>query len=138
MMGELAGGARDGGARTVGVIPESLVALEVADRSADELIVTADMAERKALMIEKADAFLALPGGIGTLDELFEVWTTATLRLHAKPCVVLDPDGFYAGLLDWLRELAASGFVRADAMPMLRVVDAVPEAFTVIEEALAS
>lgn len=138
MMGALAEAARAGGARTFGVIPESLVALEVADTAADELIVTPDMADRKRVMMDKADAFLTLPGGIGTLDELFEVWTTATLRLHAKPCVVLDPDGFFAGLVDWLRALADTGFVRSDAIDTLRVVDSVPAAFDTIERSLAA
>ncbi len=138
MMGAVAEGARGGGAHTVGVIPESLVALEVADRAADELVVTGDMAERKRIMMDKADAFLTLPGGFGTLDELFEVWTTATLRLHAKPCVVLDQDGFYGGLLAWLGDLVDSGFVRPDAMDLLRVVDSVSAAFDVIEETLAT
>ena len=137
MMGAVADGARSGGAYTLGVIPEQLVALEVADRSADELVVTADMAERKVLMMAKADAFLTLPGGIGTLDELFEVWTTRVLRLHGKPCVVLDPDGFYTGLVDWLRGLVEPGFVRADALELLRVVDSVPAAFDTIQSALA-
>ena len=99
MMGAVADGARAGGAHTLGVIPQSLVDLEVADTSADELIVTADMGARKNLMIDRSDAFITLPGGLGTLDELFEVWTTATLDLHRKPIVLLDPDGFYDGLL---------------------------------------
>ena len=94
------------------MIPQALVDLEVADTGADELVVTDGMASRKTLMIERSDAFLVLPGGLGTLDELFEVWTTATLGLHAKPIVLLDADGFYAGLLDWLRGLADQQFVR--------------------------
>ena len=67
-------------------------------------------------MMAKADAFLVLPGGLGTLDELFEVWTTPTLGLHAKPIVLLDPDGFYAGLLDWLASLVPAKFVRSEAL----------------------
>ncbi len=102
MMGALADGARSAGGRTVGVIPQSLVDLEVADLASDELLVTDSMASRKTLMIDKSDAFLTLPGGLGTLDELFEVWTTATLALHAKPMVLIDTDGFYRPLLDWL------------------------------------
>ena len=106
MMGALADGARSAGGRTVGVIPQSLVDLEVADLASDELLVTDSMASRKTLMIDKSDAFLTLPGGLGTLDELFEVWTTATLALHAKPMVLIDTDGFYRPLLDWLDALA--------------------------------
>ncbi|MGE5829047.1 MAG: TIGR00730 family Rossman fold protein, partial [Micromonosporaceae bacterium] len=77
MMGTLATAARGGGAHTLGVIPQSLVDLEVADTEADELVVTDGMAARKIVLLERAHAFLVLPGGIGTLDELFEVWTTA-------------------------------------------------------------
>ena len=133
MMGAVADGARAGGARTYGVIPQSLVDLEVADTAADELAITDGMASRKILMIDKSDAFLTLPGGLGTLDELFEVWTTATLGLHHKPVVLLDADGYYTGLVEWLRGLVAPGFVPAGALDRLTVVSTVEEAFTVIE-----
>jgi len=135
MMGAVADGAREGGAQTYGVIPQSLVDLEVADTAADELAVTDGMASRKVLMIDKSDAFLTLPGGLGTLDELFEVWTTATLDIHRKPVVLLDADGFYAGLVSWVRGLVAPGFVRDDALDQLIVVSTVDEAFDAIEEA---
>src|SRR5262245_35246810 len=98
MMGTVAEGARETGAHTLGIIPQSLVDLEVADMSADELAVTDGMASRKLLMIDKSDAFLVLPGGLGTLDELFEVWSTATLAMHHKPIVLLDTGGFYRDL----------------------------------------
>jgi uncharacterized protein (TIGR00730 family) len=137
MMGALAAGARAGGAHTVGVIPQSLVDLEVADTAADELIVTDDMGSRKDLMIERSDAFITLPGGLGTLDELFEVWTTATLDLHRKPIVLLDPDGFYTGLLSWLGELAEGAFVRQAALAQVTVVRSIPAAFDAIEQVLA-
>lgn len=136
MMGAVADGARSGGARTFGVMPENLVAREIADAAADELVVTSGMAERKIIMMDKADAFLTLPGGIGTLDELFEVWTTAALRLHAKPCVLLDHEGFYTGLLAWLRGMVAGGFVHPQALELLRVADSVPAALDEIEAAL--
>lgn len=136
MMGAVAVAARSGGAHTVGVIPQSLVDLEVADTSADELHITADMGARKNVMIERSDAFLAMPGGLGTLDELFEVWTTATLDLHRKPIVMLDPDGFYDGLLRWLDELADAAFVRRAALARLTVAKSIPEAFDAIEAAL--
>lgn len=121
MMGAVAGAARAGGARTVGVIPQALLDLEVADLDADELLVTETMRERKALMEAHADAFLALPGGIGTLEELFEAWTSRTLGMHAKPVVVLDPDGHYTGLLSWLAELGERGFFRVDVLDQLTV-----------------
>src|SRR5213080_2586272 len=82
MMGAVARAARAGGARTIGVIPRDLVAREVADHDADELVVTDDMRQRKGVMDARADAFLALPGGIGTLEELLEVWVARTMGLH--------------------------------------------------------
>jgi uncharacterized protein (TIGR00730 family) len=119
MMGALGKAARAGGARTVGVIPQALVDLEWADHDSDELLVVDTMRERKALMEAHADAFLALPGGIGTCEELFEVWTAGYLRMHTKPVVLLDPDGHYAGLLAWVRELGERGFVRPEALDRL-------------------
>ncbi|GAB2927304.1 TIGR00730 family Rossman fold protein [Micromonospora polyrhachis] len=136
MMGAVADGARTGGGHTLGVIPQSLVDLEVADLSADELMVTDGMATRKTVMIDKSDAFLTLPGGLGTLDELFEVWTTATLAMHRKPMVLVDADGFYRGLLDWLRGLPDQAFAKPGAMDLLIVVDSVPAALDAIEARL--
>jgi uncharacterized protein (TIGR00730 family) len=135
MMGAVADGARQGGAHTLGVIPQSLVDLEVADTAADELIVTTDMGTRKNLMIDRSDAFITLPGGLGTLDELFEVWTTATLELHRKPIVLLDPDGFYAGLTAWLAGLADAKFVRRAALEQVLVVSSVTAALDAVEAA---
>jgi uncharacterized protein (TIGR00730 family) len=136
MMGAVADGARAGGAHTLGVIPQSLVDWEVADVHADELIVTTDMGERKNLMIERSDAFITLPGGLGTLDELFEVWTTATLDLHTKPIVIVDTDGFYGGLLSWLDRLAETAFVRPAALERVTVVTSVSAALDLIEQHL--
>jgi len=133
MMGTLAQGARAAGGHTLGVIPQSLVDLEVADSDADEMVVTDGMAARKIVMLERADAFLILPGGLGTLDELFEVWTTATLGMHAKPIVLIDADGFYEGLITWLLGLAADRFIRAEALAVLRAVRSVDEALDAIE-----
>jgi uncharacterized protein (TIGR00730 family) len=138
MMGALAEGARSGGAHTTGVIPRALMNLEVADADAAELLVTADMAGRKVLMVEKSDAFLTLPGGLGTLDELFEVWTTAVLAMHRKPVVLLDAHGFYAGLVRWLHALTPAGFVSARALDDLVVVDTVDAALDSIEARLGS
>lgn len=121
MMGSVAGAARKSGGRTVGIIPRALVDREVADFDADELLITETMRERKALMDAHADAFLALPGGIGTCEELFEAWTSRALGLHAKPVVLLDPDGHYAGLLDWLAELRRRGFLSTAGLATLVV-----------------
>ncbi|MFI6254873.1 TIGR00730 family Rossman fold protein [Micromonospora zamorensis] len=136
MMGALADGARSAGGRTVGVIPQSLVDLEVADLASDELLVTDSMDSRKTLMIEKSDAFLTLPGGLGTLDELFEVWTTATLALHTKPMVLIDTDGFYRPLLDWLDALADQNFLKPAGRDLLTVTTTVPEALNALESRL--
>ncbi|WP_410821919.1 TIGR00730 family Rossman fold protein [Micromonospora sp. 050-3] len=136
MMGALADGARSAGGRTVGVIPQSLVDLEVADLASDELLVTDSMASRKTLMIDKSDAFLTLPGGLGTLDELFEVWTTATLALHTKPMVLIDTDGFYRPLLEWLDALADQTFLKPAGRDLLTVATTVTEALDVLESHL--
>ena len=128
MMGALAGAARAAGARTVGVIPKKLVHREVADVDADELVVTETMRERKQVMEDRADAFIALPGGIGTLEEFFEAWTAGYLGMHDKPVVMLDPFGHYAGLLAWLHGLADIGYVSQNALDRLVMVDDVDDA----------
>ncbi|MCV7280368.1 TIGR00730 family Rossman fold protein [Mycolicibacterium flavescens] len=129
-MGALATAARSRGGHTVGVIPKALVHREVADVDADELVVTDTMRERKQVMEDRADAFLALPGGIGTLEEFFEAWTAGYLGMHDKPVVLLDPFGHYDGLLVWLRELVGSGYVAQGALDRLVVVTDVEAAMT--------
>jgi uncharacterized protein (TIGR00730 family) len=94
------------------------------------------MGARKTLLIDRADAFITLPGGLGTLDELFEVWTTATLSLHRKPILLLDADGFYSGLLEWLRGVTKQEFIRREAMAMILVAKDVQESLDLVEEAL--
>lgn len=121
-MGAVAEAARANGSHTIGVIPKALVHREVADVDAAELVVTDTMRERKQVMEDRADAFIALPGGIGTLEEFFEAWTAGALGMHDKPLVLLDPFGHYTGLLDWLRGLVDSGYVAESAMDRLMVV----------------
>jgi uncharacterized protein (TIGR00730 family) len=128
MMGAVAAAARSGGARTVGVIPHSLVDREWADHDSDELLLVDTMRERKALMEAHADAFLALPGGVGTCEELFEVWTSGYLGMHTKPVVLLDPYGHYTGLLSWVEELRERGFVVPSAVERLVVTTTVEAA----------
>jgi uncharacterized protein (TIGR00730 family) len=111
MMGAVARAVRAGGGYTVGVIPQKLIEMEVADHDADELIVTTDMRQRKAIMDDRADAFLALPGGIGTLEELMEVWTARHLRMHDKPVVALDPWDDYSHLRAQITHWRSTGFV---------------------------
>jgi uncharacterized protein (TIGR00730 family) len=133
MMGAVATAVRAGGGHTLGVIPRALLAMEVADTDSDELVVTADMRERKGRMDAAADAFLTLPGGLGTLEELSEVWVAATLGMHAKPVVVLDPDGLYAPLHDLVRRLEQEGFVRRAAVQALTWTTDVDQALDAIE-----
>lgn len=137
MMGAVAEGSRAAGGRTVGVIPRALVEMEVADTYVDELVVTEDMSSRKSVMIDRSDAFLTLPGGLGTLDELFEVWTTAGLGVHAKPVALVSVDGFYAGLAEWLHGLAGTAFVRPESMELMTVAGSLPVALDAIEARLA-
>jgi uncharacterized protein (TIGR00730 family) len=127
LMGTLAEGARSAGGRTIGVIPQSLVDLEVADIASDELVITDGMAARKTIMIERSDVFVVLPGGIGTMDELFEVWTVASLGLHDKPVIIFDAHGFFAGLLGWVDEIAAAGFISKKALAVVHVARTVDE-----------
>ena len=127
-MGAVAIGARQRGGRTIGVIPKALVHRELADIDADELVVTETMRERKQVMEERADAFIALPGGIGTLEEFFEAWTAGYLGMHDKPVVMLDPFGHYDGLRGWLHGLIDSGYVSQNALDRLVLVDNVDDA----------
>jgi hypothetical protein len=132
MMGEVATAARAHGARTLGVIPQHLLDYEVADTDSDELVVVETMRERKALMDAHADAFLVLPGGIGTLEEFFEVWTAGSLGMHPKPVIVLDPDGFYTPLWQFVESMVERGFVRPAAWQQLHRVTCLDAAFALI------
>jgi uncharacterized protein (TIGR00730 family) len=127
-MGAVADGARARGGRTVGVIPKALVHRELADVDADELIVTDTMRQRKQIMEERSDAFLTLPGGIGTLEELFETWTAGYLGMHDKPVVLLDPAGHYDGLRTWLASLVDTGYVGSAALDRLVLAEDVETA----------
>jgi uncharacterized protein (TIGR00730 family) len=133
-MGAVARAARAGGARTVGVIPQALRAWEVADEAADELVVTPDMRSRKGEMDGRADAFLTLPGGIGTLEELMEIWVARVLRMHDKPVVVLDPDGIFALLQEQVNLLVRNGFARPSVWDALVWTSDVPSAFDALEQ----
>jgi uncharacterized protein (TIGR00730 family) len=136
-MGAVARATRAGGAHTIGVIPEVLVDTEVADHDCDELVVTADMRQRKAEMERRSDAFLALPGGIGTLEELLEIWVARTLGLHTKPVVIVDLDGVYAHLRQQIDLLVEREFMRPVARDLLLWASTAEEAFGLLEQALA-
>ena len=111
LMGVLADAALAAGARVIGVIPRALVEREHAHRGCTELLVVETMHERKRLMAEHADAFIALPGGIGTFEELFETWTWRQLGYHNKPLGLLNQNGYYDDLLTFVRHSIASGFM---------------------------
>ncbi len=138
MMGAVARAARAGGAHTVGVIPQALVGLEVADDEADELLVVPDMRARKGLMDARADAFVTLPGGIGTIEELMEVWTARSLGMHRKPVVLLDPWDDLLPLVDLAISLRDRGFVRPPALAHLLRTSDVTQALDAVEVELAA
>ena len=138
MMGAVARAVRAAGGHTTGVIPRALVQMEVADHDADELIITDDMRARKGLLDDRADAFLALPGGIGTLEELMEVWTARCLGMHDKPVVGLDPWGDFALLREQVRHWEQQGFVGAAAVAELRWTTEVEQALDLIAAELAT
>lgn len=132
-MGALARAARAGGAHTTGVIPQALVEWEVADHDADQLVVTPDMRSRKGEMDARSDAFLVLPGGIGTLEELLEIWVARVLRMHDRPVVVLDPDGLYDPLREQIRVLVERGFLRPASAGLLLWASTVQGALDLLE-----
>jgi uncharacterized protein (TIGR00730 family) len=120
-MGEMASAALQGGGEVIGVIPQALLEREIAMAEVKELRIVGTMHERKATMGDLSDAFAALPGGLGTLEELFEVWTWGQLGLHAKPLGLLNVEGFYDPLLAHLDRVLEEGFVRPDYLGLLRV-----------------
>ncbi|GAA0590787.1 TIGR00730 family Rossman fold protein [Kutzneria viridogrisea] len=127
LMGVVADAALAAGGEVHGVIPQSLVDLEVGHSGLTRLEVVGSMHERKAVMAEAADAFVALPGGAGTLEELFEVWTWQQLGLHGKPVALLDVAGFWQPLVKAVDHMVDTGFIRAGFREALLVVDEVTE-----------
>jgi uncharacterized protein (TIGR00730 family) len=120
-MGVLADAALDAGLEVTGVIPQALRDREIAHPRLRDLRVVGSMHERKALMAELSDAFVALPGGAGTLEELFEVYTWSQLGLHAKPCALLNVRGYYDGLAGFLDHAVSEGFLRPEHRETLLV-----------------
>jgi uncharacterized protein (TIGR00730 family) len=121
LMGLLADSAAQAGARVVGIIPRSMVEREWARTACDELIVVDTMHERKRLMMERADAFLALPGGIGTFEEFFEAWAWRQLGFHDKPVGLLNTNGYYDPMLTFMTRTVSQGFVSDWQMDLIRV-----------------
>ena len=123
LMGQVAEATMATGGTVVGIIPTALVEKEFAHHGCTELHVVDTMHERKRLMAEKADAFLALPGGIGTFEELFEVWTWRQLEFHNKPIGLLNVDGYYDGLIQFMQNTVANGFVSDWQMDFVFISD---------------
>jgi hypothetical protein len=121
LMGVLADAAREAGGEVIGVMPQALVEREIGHKGISELRVVGSMHERKALMAELSDAFVALPGGAGTLEELFEVYTWSQLGLHSKPCALLDVEGYYSGLAAFLDHAVAERFLLSEHRAALMV-----------------
>ena len=121
-MGLLADAALATGGEVIGIIPSRLRDAELAHQGATELVVVDTMHERKRLMAEKADAFAILPGGIGTLDEMFEILSWKQLGLHDKPILLADIGGYWSPLRALLEQIVAEGFARPDARRLLEVV----------------
>lgn len=121
LMGILADAVLQAGGEAIGIIPRGLLEREQAHKALTELHVVETMHERKAKMAERADAFVALPGGLGTLEELFEVWTWAQLGIHQKPLAVLNVAGYYDKLLSFLWQVQQEGFTRCENLWMLMV-----------------
>lgn len=134
LMGELAGAAKAAGGRVVGVIPRRLAEYGLAYKLADETVVTDTMAERKAEMERRAEAFIGLPGGIGTLEEVLQVLTLKQLRYLAKPVVLLNTAGFYDLLLQHMQRLVDESFMRSEFLALYGVATDPAKALRMIEE----
>lgn len=134
LMGAVADAALAAGGRVAGVIPQSLVNWEIAHGGLTELIVVGSMHERKQRMFELSDAFVALPGGYGTLDEMFEMLTWAQLGEHRKPCALLNVEGFYDDLIRFLDHASENGFLRLQHRDFLRVATSARELVDVLED----
>jgi uncharacterized protein (TIGR00730 family) len=132
LMGVVANAALAHGGEVTGVIPQFLKDWEVAHLDVTELVVTQTMHERKALMAERADGFVALPGGFGTLDELFEILTWKQLRLHAKPIVLLNVGGFFDPLVAMVDQMVTEGYVSAQNRQLLYVAGTLDEVFKLL------
>ncbi|HYI43083.1 MAG TPA: TIGR00730 family Rossman fold protein [Sphingomicrobium sp.] len=138
LMGLTADTVLAGGGKVYGVIPNALVNLEVAHTGVTELFTVETMHERKAKMTDLADAFLALPGGIGTLDELFEAWSWNALGYHAKPFCLLNVDGFWDHMLAFIDHASASGFLSPQRRSQLLVAETPEQALVLLDEAAAA
>jgi len=121
LMGVIADATLQAGGDAIGVIPQSLIDKEIAHPDLTQMHVVSGMHERKALMADLSDGFIALPGGIGTLEELFEIWTWAQLGMHNKPCALLNVAGYYNQLIGFLDQMTQAGYLKENSRSMLRI-----------------
>jgi uncharacterized protein (TIGR00730 family) len=134
MMGAVAKGARSKGAATIGVIPQPLINLEFEDKDATQMHVVSDMRTRKAKIEDLSDAFIALPGGIGTLEEFFEIWVGSYLKFHSKPIAICDPVGFYDPLRTALDHLAEHNFMKTGQAELVSWCKDIPSTLDAIRK----
>jgi hypothetical protein len=134
-MAAVADGAREMGGTVVGITPQLFVDRNLADTLCDELIVADSMRQRKHLLEQRGDAFVALPGGLGTFEEFFEIVVGGQLAYHHKPVVLLNVNGFYTPLLQLIDNGVAQGFIRPEARAIIRVADSVAEAVAILKAA---
>jgi hypothetical protein len=132
-MGTVARAVKQNGGRVIGVIPDFMKAKELAFTEADELVTVVTMRERKLLMETRADAFLTLPGGWGTLEEIMEILTLRVLDVLRKPCVIYNQEGFYDDLLRFFEKMVAEKFSKPSSLDLFSVAKTVPEIFTQLE-----
>ena len=119
LMGVIADSVLEGGGKVLGVMPTSLIEKEVGHDGLTEMIAVESMHERKEIMSERSDGFIAMPGGAGTFEEIFEQWTWAQLGFHAKPCTFLNIDGYYDPLIEMVHKSAREGFIKQEHIDML-------------------
>ncbi|EBA11441.1 decarboxylase family protein [Roseobacter sp. CCS2] len=136
LMGRVANAVQDAGGATFGVIPTHLLAWEVGKRDLDQFVITETMHERKKVMFMNADAVVVLPGGAGSLDEFFEALTWRQLKLHDKPLILLNIDGFWDPLCDLLQHVVDSGFAGDDILGFVQVAEDVADLATLLKAAL--
>jgi uncharacterized protein (TIGR00730 family) len=134
LMGALADAALANGSEVIGVIPRTLAGIEVAHQRLSQLVLVETMHERKALMAQEADGFVALAGGFGTLDEFFEILTWAQLNIHAKPCVLVNTGGYYDHLLSFLQVAIDQGFLKRENFALIHVVADAAEALKCMQK----
>jgi uncharacterized protein (TIGR00730 family) len=134
LMGVLADAALKDGAEVIGVMPDVLTDREIAHRGLTKLHIVRTMHERKALMAEHADAFIALPGGYGTLDEFIEIVTWKQLKIHQKPCILLNINGYFDGFLAFLDHAVQQGFIKPENRTLIQIAESVESALALAQQ----